>query len=211
MTGASIALPLDPAQQGLTTARLHLPAFGSIAVIFSRELPAAFLPRAAEQQVTLQLRGNWKLTFQPNRGGPAAPLEVRDLKSWTESTDPAVGFFSGAVTYTATVEAPQHSPQDQVALQFASIREIARIRVNGVEAGTIWARPYRLDVIRFLLPGLNKLEIEVTNLWPNRLIGDLQPGVTHPITVTNITAYKPDSPLLTSGIIGPVVWILIKP
>jgi hypothetical protein len=53
-------------------------------------------------------------------------------------------------------------------------------------------------------PGENLLQVNVKNLWVNRLIGDAQPGVTSKITFTTIPFYKADAPLLPSGLIGPV-------
>ena len=55
-----------------------------------------------------------------------------------------------------------------------------------------------------LKPGKNRLEIRVTNLWPNRLIGDQQLPPEQRRTRTNIRKYKKDSPLLPSGLLGPV-------
>ncbi len=191
-------------ERGETMIALHLPAFGSVFVVFDKEFPEGAAP-AAEQQLPLQVGGDWKLAFQPGRGGPSGALAAGELKSWTESPDPAVRYFSGSVTYTATVEAPSG---DHVAMQFSDVREIARVRINGHDAGTVWAKPYRLDVSKFLVPGANKIEIEVTNLWANRLIGDLQPGVKERITSTNITSYKANSPLLPSGLIGPIRWVV---
>jgi hypothetical protein len=185
---------------------LHLPPFGSVFVVFSNEAPRDSHPqRSAGRAVPLEVHGKWSLSFQPGRGGPDAPIEVSDLQSWTESADPAVRYFSGTATYTAMVDAPAGA----MGLEFSSIREIARVRINGVDAGTVWAQPYRLeDIGKLLVRGPNKIEIEVTNLWPNRLIGDLQPGIRDRITATNITAYKRDSPLLPSGLIGPIAWIV---
>ena len=194
---------------GQVVVPLQLPAFGSVFVIFSSEFGDEAMP-AVEHEVPLKLHGDWKLSFQKGRGGPSTGLTVSELKSWTESPDPAVRFFSGTVTYTGLVESPQGS-HDHIALHFSSVREIARVRINGVDAGTVWARPYLLDVGRFLVPGTNKIEIEVTNLWANRLIGDLQPGVTTRITSTNINAYEPNSALLPSGLIGPITWIVSAP
>ncbi|MBN2029272.1 hypothetical protein JW824_03410, partial [bacterium] len=64
--------------------------------------------------------------------------------------------------------------------------------------------PFRVNVTDALKPGANTLEIKVTNLWVNRLIGDQQPGVTNPITYTTQAFYRSDSPLLPSGFLGPV-------
>jgi hypothetical protein len=78
------------------------------------------------------------------------------------------------------------------------------VRINGKPAGTIWAMPYQLDVTGRLKDGKNTLELDVTNLWPNRIIGDAQPSNTHAYTSTNIRKYTANSPLLPSGLIGPV-------
>jgi hypothetical protein len=48
------------------------------------------------------------------------------------------------------------------------------------------------------------LEVKVINLWPNRIIGDLQPGVTKRWTYVASNWYTADSPLLPSGLLGPV-------
>jgi hypothetical protein len=48
------------------------------------------------------------------------------------------------------------------------------------------------------------LEIKVTNAWVNRLIGDEQPGTATKYTFADIRPYKADSPLLESGLLGPV-------
>lgn len=46
------------------------------------------------------------------------------------------------------------------------------MKVNGKSLGTLWKPPYRLDITESIKPGNNFVEIAVTNLWPNRLIGD---------------------------------------
>ena len=70
--------------------------------------------------------------------------------------------------------------------------------------GIAWKKPFRLDITEALKPGTNTLQIKVTNLWVNRLVGDAQPGVTNKITFTTMPFYRADSPLLPSGLLGPV-------
>jgi hypothetical protein len=53
-------------------------------------------------------------------------------------------------------------------------------------------------------PGWNELAVQVTSLWPNRLIGDEWLPLEKRLTKTNITKFKADSPLLPSGLLGPV-------
>jgi hypothetical protein len=73
--------------------------------------------------------------------------------------------------------------------------------VNGKPAGAAWRKPYRVNLTGALKPGENTLEIKVANTWVNRIIGDQQPGATK---ITTVQSYRADSPLVPSGLVGPV-------
>ena len=147
----------------------------------------------------------WTLDFPPNWGAPAH-VDVPTLKSWTEFADPGIRYFSGTATYRTTVHigADQLVPGRELWLDLGEVYEVARIRINGTSLTPLWKHPYAARVDTYLHPGDNAVEVEVTNLWPNRLIGDAQPGVTHRYTWTNIKKFTASSPLLTSGMLGPV-------
>jgi hypothetical protein len=81
---------------------------------------------------------------------------------------------------------------------------IAEVTVNGKSAGVLWKPPFRADVTGALKPGANTVEIKVTNLWANRLIGNNEPNVTNKYAWTSLHALGAGSPLLASGILGPV-------
>ena len=81
---------------------------------------------------------------------------------------------------------------------------MAVVTLNGVRLRTLWRTPFKVDVTDALKDGENELEVAVTNLWPNRLIGDEQPGVKERITYTTWPFYKAGDPLLPSGLLGPV-------
>ena len=83
-------------------------------------------------------------------------------------------------------------------------KNIAEIKVNGKSLGIVWKKPFRVNITGALKAGDNKIEISVTNLWVNRLIGDAQPGVTNKITFTTMPFYQAGSLLLPSGLLGPV-------
>ena len=194
---------------GRTRIALSLPSFGSIFVVLSRTQDSTLAtPSHLVRSELLHPLAPWSVTFQPNRGAPPNPVLFPHLTSWTDSDSPGVRYFSGSAIYRASVLAPKHQPTDEVWLRFTAVHEIARVRINGHDAGTVWAHPFALDVGGWLNPGENSIEIEVTNLWPNRIIGDLQPGATTRYTETNIRAYKADSPLLASGLIGDIEWQL---
>jgi hypothetical protein len=80
------------------------------------------------------------------------------------------------------------------------------VTVNGKGLGQVWHAPYRLDATSVLKPGANEITIKVVNAWVNRLIGDEQPGATK-ITFADVKPYKANSPLVPSGLIGPVTVI----
>ncbi len=92
----------------------------------------------------------------------------------------------------------------EVSVRFDSIYNIATIKVNGIECGTLWTPPFELDITRAVKPGENKIEIQVTNTWHNRLIGDSLVSPDKKITWTNAPFRLKDKPLLPAGLIGPV-------
>ncbi len=95
-------------------------------------------------------------------------------------------------------------------LDLGDVKNLAEVTVNGKPLGVIWKKPYRVEVTNALKPGANNVEIKVVNLWVNRLIGDLQPGVTNKISYTTQAFYRADSPLQPSGLLGPVKVVAVK-
>lgn len=193
-------------EDGTTRIPLHLAPYGSVFVIFARPLdPQQNRKLAKAPEVTsVELPvDQWTISFQGNRGAPAGIQKVLGFTSWTESPDAGVRYFSGTATYRTEFDG-RHAAGDRVLVELTDLHEICTVRINGKPAGTIWAMPYQLDVTGRLKDGKNTLELDVTNLWPNRIIGDAQPSNTHAYTSTNIRKYTANSPLLPSGLIGPV-------
>jgi hypothetical protein len=91
----------------------------------------------------------------------------------------------------------------RIELDLGEVKELASVSINGKPIATAWHAPYRIDITDALKPGKNALAIEVVNLWPNRLIGDKQPGAK-PVAFAPVSPYRADSPLLPSGLLGPV-------
>ena len=120
-------------------------------------------------------------------------------------------------------------------LDLGIVKNIARVRLNGRDLGVVWCDPWRVDVTTAIRPLDNVLEIQVANLWPNRLIGDeqeppdaeyakggnlvrwpdwLAKGEPRPsakrLTFTTWKHYDKDSPLLPSGLLGPVSILITR-
>ena len=167
-------------------------------------MPSLNLPQPVEIQLAA-IVGAWNVSFQPDRGAPAQ-LVLNELTSWTENTDLGVKYFSGTGTYTKTIQASADwfKEDSQIWLDLGSVKNLAEVLVNGKSLGIIWKKPFRMDVTDALKVSENTLEIKVTNLWVNRLIGDMQPSIPKKYTYTTMEFYKDDSPLLPSGLLGPV-------
>jgi hypothetical protein len=202
---------------GFTIVPLDLAERESVFVIFRN---AAAAPEragvtAAETKL-VAVAGPWTLTFPANWGAPSS-VQMPKLTSWTDSADAGVKYFSGTATYTTTVQAAASwfKPGQRVWVDLGKVRDIAEVKVNGKSAGLVWAPPYRVDVTNELKPGANKLEIEVTNEWTNRQIGDrLLPADKHILSTPPVAARAggggfgpgPQAPL-ESGLIGEVTFV----
>jgi hypothetical protein len=103
-----------------------------------------------------------------------------------------------------TAPATWFKPGAHLWIDLGEVKNLAEVTVNGKPLGIVWHKPYRVDVTGVLKPGANQLTIKVTNAWVNRLIGDQQPDATVKYTFTTVKPYKADSPVLASGLLGPV-------
>lgn len=144
------------------------------------------------------------MNFQPGRGAPPSVTFDR-LIAWNDSIDTGVKYFSGAGTYTKIIDAPAEwfQPGAHLWIDLGDVKNLAVVTVNGKPLGTVWHTPYRVDASSALRPGSNEISVKVINAWVNRLIGDQQPGATK-YTFADVAPYKADSPLQSSGLLGPV-------
>ena len=119
--------------------------------------------------------GPWQLRFPAGWGAPAE-VTLDRLASWSLHPDNGVKFFSGTATYTKNLILPAASlvPGRRHYLDLGRVEVMAKVRLNGQDLGILWKPPYRVDITAAARPGDNALEIEVVNLWVNRLIGDEQ-------------------------------------
>ena len=186
------------------------------------------LPRPPE------VSGPWEVRFPPNLGAPAQTL-LPQLISWSRHSDPGIKYFSGQATYRKVLKLGPDllSPHRRLYLDLGKVQVIAQVRVNGHDLGVLWKPPFTVELTGSARVGDNELEIKVTNLWPNRLIGDEQlpddcqwgprdpaqgaplaawPGwllegkrsPTGRIAFSTWKHWFRDSPLLESGLLGPV-------
>lgn len=149
--------------------------------------------------------GSWEVSFKPELGGPGK-VRREELKDWSHYTEPEIRFYSGVAIYSTTFDLPpSHRGKNQrLALGLGKVHEMARVTLNGTDLGGLWCEPWRLDISKAVRDTDNRLEIEVANLWPNRLIGDGNVPQEKRISWAAWNPYKPTDPLLPSGLLGPV-------
>jgi len=149
-----------------------------------------------------EITGPWTVSFDPKWGGPQ---EVRfdRLADWTTRAEEGIKYYSGKATYRKTFDLPA-LPKTKTYLNLGDVRELAAVRLNGRDLGVLWTKPFQVDVTDALKIGTNSLEIDVVNLWPNRLTGDTFLPKEKRFARTNMTKYTQASQLLPSGLLGPV-------
>ena len=175
--------------------------------------PEEAIPAPHKRKTPLMtLEGSWNLSFDSGLGAP--PTAVFDrLKSYTESADPSIRYYAGTVTYRKSfiLQKKHLRGADSFEIDLGAVKNLARVSVNGHDLGVVWKTPFRLEVpAGSVQEGVNFLEVKVINLWPNRIIGDLQPDASRKWTYTASNWYTADSPLLPSGLLGPVTLTSVK-
>jgi hypothetical protein len=204
---------------GRTTLPLEFAAHGSMFVVF-RQRSAEFIPRVPkpagnsrnefraaenfpETIVALELAGPWEVSFDSQWGGPAQVV-FDNLDDWSHRPEDGIRHYSGKATYRKTFDLPSPATRhSSLFLDLGKVKEVAQVRLNGKDLGVVWTAPWRVEITDAVKPAGNVLEIDVVNLWPNRLIGDAALPPEKRFTKGNVTL-KPDMPLLPSGLLGPV-------
>lgn len=241
VTGTMRDLPEFEIKDGKTFIPLEFAAAESCFIVFRKPLSSAEKFPRAKNFPALQSIGEitnvWQVKFNPQWGGPKAAVKFSALDDWSKRAEPGIKFYSGTAAYSTTFDFPKPATgnrQPAIYLSLGTVKELARVRLNGSDLGVVWCAPWCVDISSAVKSGENKLEIEVVNCWANRLIGDEQepadcewsPGYqghggflkrfpdwfvngtprpsTNRFTFTTWNYFKKNSPLLPSGLLGPV-------
>ena len=232
-------------ENGRTIVRLDLPISGSAFVVFRNKTPDGIpLERKYDLSHAVSVEGIWNVSFpngfRPNAlaAGADETVEFPVLSDWKDSDHESIRYFSGSATYRKDVVLDGLSDKflatgvlGRVVLDLGIVREVVRVTINGKKFPALWKPPFIIDVTDLLRSGEKTLhlEIEVANLWANRLIGDdrtcaddcewnewggirripdwVKNGERSPtgrMTFTTWKHWKKEDSLLSSGLLGPV-------
>ncbi len=187
---------------GRTFVPVELPAGASCFIMFTdEELPQAPACKA-EAAVALD---KWTLSF-PEGWGADKPFEIAALKPWCELdglSDEAKA-FSGTATYTTSFEIDDTDAD--YTLDLGEVAHIAEVSLNGKPLGTLWCKPYTLEIGPLLHKGRNELTVKVTGTWFNRLVYDAGLPASERKTWA-IRLPSPTEKLRPTGLLGPATII----
>jgi hypothetical protein len=192
--------------------------------------PAANFP---QMELLMEIGGPWQVSFDLKWGGPRV-VTFANLQDWVLQPEEGIRYYSGTAVYRKQFKVPFLEPARRLFLDLGAVKNVARVRLNGRELGVVWTAPWHVEVTGAARPGVNDLEIEVANLWPNRLIGDARLPKEQRLTVTNVKTYETPLPpeaacqtygcracearrksrglpaLLPSGLLGPLTLQALK-
>jgi len=192
-------------ETGRTSVNVNLAPYESTFIVFSK---ATGEITHNEKQLTpviipFEPTAKWTINF------PAIKKEItRDsLFDWSKDTDNLIKYYSGTATYRTVFLWKEISQQKPVYLHLGKVAVMASVRVNGIDCGTAWTAPYRVDISTSLKKGPNIIEIDVVNTWANAING-LDKGMPpFPGIWTNGKYRLSENTLLEAGLIGPLTLI----
>lgn len=193
-------------KEGRTIIPLKFQSWDAYFIVFKEKAKInSFTKSASKETVITQINTPWKVNFK----GSSQTFDK--LASWSESTDNDIKYFSGTANYTNIFNIENFvKGKNSFVLDLGDVQNIAEVIINGKTVGTVWKKPFYLDISDAIKLGENSIEIKVTNTWVNRLIGDAQADVKDKTTFTTMPFYKADAPLLPSGLLGNVTILSVK-
>lgn len=194
---------------GRTQITLSLEASGSAFIVIPKKAKSnlpSYPPIEQKQEHLFQQ--NWVLKFDPAYGGPFAKQGISELNSWSNHADPSIKYYSGTAIYSNAFFVADQQVDQSVILDLGEVHDLASVKLNGKDCGTVFTAPYRVDLSQAIKKGKNLLEIQVTNTWLNRLIGESQNPNLPKITKTTAPLKLEGKSLLKAGLLGPVklIW-----
>ena len=237
-TGQTHTAQVYTMADGKTKVKLNLTTRRALFLVF--KTPTAVTHSVDEDFMhlvadTIPVSGEWTVRFDEGRG---KTVTWTSLMPWNECADPDIKYFSGTASYSLQLRLKKLDSHYHYVLHLGEVKNLAVVRVNGTLCGTLWHPPFTIDITDALHKGANKLEIDVTNLWVNRMVGDeyepddvewsepfrfgasavgrfmkevpewLSKGLPRPTrrkAVVSFKYFEKGTPLLRSGMMGPVV------
>ncbi len=203
--GSSRLLPEFTEERKTTFVPLTLEPYQSFFIVFKDEIQAVKGENFPEPIKRNPIEGDWEVQFDPTMRGPEIPVLFPELFDWKDHSNDEIKYFSGTAIYSKDFNLNE-IPQGEAYLDLGKVEVMASIKINGRKMGGVWTPPYRVNITGALKEGKNSLEIEVVNLWMNRLIRDRDLPEEDRLTWLSLghEVIDEDKDLFSSGLLGPV-------
>lgn len=192
---------------GSTALSFELKPNQSIFVIFEKPTLKTHLNNGknwSNFKTVQDISKSWQVKFDTAFAGPPKPILFNVLTDWTNNADSLVKYYSGTAIYTKNFTFKGNTAE-KLWIDLGEFSSIAEVKINGMNCGTLWTAPHRLEISKALKQGENQITIEVTNTWANRLIGDSKISENKRVTNTTAPFRLEGKPLNPAGLIGPVI------
>jgi len=207
VTGKVRSLNEYTEQDGRITVPIKMQAHQSWFVVFTNNtenVGKAYEKNFPDFKQIQVIDNQWTVDFQNKEIGPKSLVKVKSLSDWSLSDNEKIRYYSGTAIYKSSFEISNIPESEELFINMGDVNVMAKVKLNGVDIGGVWIAPYRLNINECLKEGKNTIEIEVVNLWRNRLLKDKRLPKGERYTWHLVDDIKEGEDLQTSGLIGPV-------
>jgi hypothetical protein len=208
LTGEIIQANQYKIEKDMTSLALQLEPNAAVFIIFKKpngRLSESNGKNWIEYKTIQTIDDNWKVKFDENYRGPKDTTLFKKLTDWSQHFDSTIRYYSGTASYVKDFTLNHIIDNKQkIWLNIGDVKNIAEVWINDKSCGVAWSYPYQVDITNAIKPGKNKIRIDVTNTWANRLIGDHRLPEKDRFTWTTAPFRLEGKPLLKSGLIGPI-------
>lgn len=204
-------------EDGLTNVPLTLEPYGATMIVFNTPIDVnkqgSSKQNYTDYKTVKSIAGEWSVNFDPNWGGPGV-VTFPVLADWSQHSNKGIKYYSGTAVYNKVFNVDFNLQKDKrYFLQLENVKDvgIAEVKINGIDKGVLWTKPFRVDISEELKKGGNILEIKVVNSWFNRVAGDEIFPNENQLSSTNVVLIndfrgipRKEIPLEPSGLLGPV-------
>ena len=207
MTGTIRTLSEYTEKNGRITVPLNMKANQSWFVVFSNSKIVSnntYDKNFPESTIIQTLEAPWTVDFKNKKIGPKEPVSFPKLTDWIENDNEDIKYYSGTAVYASTFNYNKDLTSKDIFIDLGSLGVIASVKINNIPIGTTWIAPYKLNTNGTIKKGKNTIEIEVVNVWRNRITGDKTLSKENKTTWLLVDNITPEEALIPSGLMGPV-------
>jgi hypothetical protein len=207
MTGTIRPLSEFNEKDGRTTVPINMKANQSWFVVFSNseiDDRKSYNKNFPELTVVQTLETPWTVDFKNTQIGPKEPVLFPSLTDWIENDNEKIKYYSGTAVYKSTFNYNKVDSAQDIFIDLGNVGVMASVKINGKPIGTTWIAPYQLNASNTIKDGENTIEVEVVNVWRNRITGDKSLPEDKKSTWLLVDNITPEESLIPSGLLGPV-------